>query len=441
MLEQLLKFLGGDNASKKAFKAMIAASFCTIIVRIFGFLKESLIAYHFGISKYVDFYVLALFFATFFVAPIGSSLGVLLTQKYIKIYNKISENAAAIIYFQCQILGVIMIACIVTMQLIFLRISSTQFWFTDLDESYFLALIPISLISMLSTINKSVLIAKEQFKTNNILPIFIPLSILITLSASSQNHIFQALLIGTVIGFFLEFLISSLSLQNIISKMDFSKVKRSSLELNKIFKAMPSMFLSGILMSSCFVVDQIMAIIAGEGSVAIINFGNRVPLGLISIMAIIWTVLYPSFINYAYDKNYVGLQKSLLRFSYLSVLILLPVCGLFSFFSQDIVKILFERGAFDATDTIIVSSVQTVYLTHIPLYVICMICTRILNSLEKTNIILLGNVLLLVLNVILNLYFINIYGVVGIPIATLASYFIVTIFWLFFTNQEIKIQI
>ena len=36
-------------------------------------------------------------------------------------------------------------------------------------------------------------------------------------------------------------------------------------------------------MSGCLIVDQTMAVLAGEGAVAMISFGNRLTLGLLSL--------------------------------------------------------------------------------------------------------------------------------------------------------------
>ena len=187
-------------------------------------------------------------------------------------------------------------------------------------------------------------------------------------------------------------------------------------------------------MGGCLVVDQLMATLAGEGAVAIINFGNRLTLGLISVSVIIWTVLYPYFIKFVSMNDYKSLRKSLGIFSFLIVTFLVPLCGGLALFSEEIISILYERGAFVKKDTIIVANIQMFYFLHIPLYVLCMICVRVANALENTQIILIGNIILLTLNIILNLLFIDQYGVIGIPLATLVSYGLLTLYWFITSN-------
>ena len=181
-----------------------------------------------------------------------------------------------------------------------------------------------------------------------------------------------------------------------------------------------------------------MATLAAEGAVAMINFGNRISLGLISILAIVWAVLYPYFINYASINDFKSLRKSLGIFSLLIVILMVPFCGILAFFSEEIISILYERGAFIKKDTIIVANIQIFYFLHLPLYALCMICTRVVNALENTHIILIGNILLLILNVVFNLFLIDQYGVIGIPIATLVSYSLMALFWFIASNFLIR---
>lgn len=441
IFDSFISFLGGNKTGKNAIKAIIVAGVLSVIARLLGFIKESTIAYYFGVSVSVDFYVLALVFFSFFVQPIGGAIATLLTQKYIEISNLHSSEVARNIYFKCLMLGGVSICILLLIQSCSIKIPFINSWFLSefpgLNLNYIFILMPIGLFSVLSLINSSVLIAKEQFNTYSMLPIIIHCTTISFLIFSPKEYMFEFLLIGTSFGFFIEFIISKICLREIFVKLNIKKIKRKSREFHKIFKSMPNMVLSGTIIGGCLVVDQVMALLAGEGAVAMINFGNKVPLGLISIIAIVGTVLYPTFIKLATNSEYNLLHKSFLRFSTISFLILFPICAGISFFSDNLIKVLFERGAFLNTDTIIVANIQTLYLLFVPLFLVSMICMRVINALENTHIYLLGNSLLLIMNIILNLYLIPIYGVIGAPLATLISYGFITVFWIYKTNKII----
>ena len=71
------------------------------------------------------------------------------------------------------------------------------------------------------------------------------------------------------------------------------------------------MVASSIVISGCVIVDQTMAILAGEGAVAMISFGNRLTLGLLSLASVLWTVLYPQFIDQVNNRRFSQLRQSL----------------------------------------------------------------------------------------------------------------------------------
>ena len=182
-------------------------------------------------------------------------------------------------------------------------------------------------------------------------------------------------------------------------------------------------------MSGCVIVDQTMAGLAGEGAVAMISFGNRLTLGLLSLSSVLWTVLFPQFIDRVINRRFHELRGSLIGLN-----VLVFVCGLFgcailAFMSEWITSLIYERGAFTSEDTKIVSQIQIFYFLHIPFYISILINARILNAFEKTKLYLSGNIVLLLCNILLNLTFIEMFGVLGIAMATLVSYCAMAMVW------------
>ena len=420
---------------------MFVAGILSLFIKLLGLFKESVIAYFFGVSPYVDFYVLALVFVTFFVGPVGGALATLLTQKYIEIRESVSQDAAALIYAQCQIFGLVCITIVIALELGALRIPAFQYWFgnkfADLETTYLLMLFPIALLSLLSVINASVLTARQNFKAYTTLPALVPVSIIITLLIWPKESLFAGLLLGTVIGYSAEFLAGLICLKDVLRLFTYRVIKRPHAAFLKITQSMRPMFISGVIMSGCMIVDQFMAVLAGDGAVAMINYGNRITLGLISVIAIFWTVLYPNFVKMAAATDFPALRATFWRFSMLGIIGLVPLCGLLAYFSKDLIMLLFERGAFTQNDTAIVAKIQSLYLMHIPCYALCMMCMRAVNAMENTNLLLIGNSVSLILNIGLNFYFIQSYGVLGVAMATLIAYCVSSLFWFAAANSLI----
>ena len=161
---------------------------------------------------------------------------------------------------------------------------------------------------------------------------------------------------------------------------------------------------------------------------------------MISITAVIWVVLYPAFSRLVSQKNFNQLRQKLFENAILVFLIGIPTCIFIAYFSPEITRLLFERGQFDPAATAIVSEIQMFYVLHIPFYVVVMISMKVANAFQNNNYLMTANLLLLALNVVFNLLFIELMGVAGIALATLVAYFVMVIYWLMIANRLITNQ-
>jgi len=102
----------------------------------------------------------------------------------------------------------------------------------------------------------------------------------------------------------------------------------------------------------------------------------------------------------------------------LIVLAVLPATVAAILASKAIVRLLFERGAFTAADTSLVTRIQAFYLLQVPFVVIGMLFVRLASSLQRNQILLWGAAITLPLNVVLNFILMRWLGVGGIALST-----------------------
>lgn len=94
------------------------------------------------------------------------------------------------------------------------------------------------------------------------------------------------------------------------------------------------------------------------------------------------------------------------------------------YFSEPLVRVLFERGAFTAADTHLVAKVQTLFLLHIPFYTLSILLVRLISSLQANHLLMWGAVISLVINIVLN-YVLGLWlGVAGIALSTSVVYLV-----------------
>jgi putative peptidoglycan lipid II flippase len=179
--------------------------------------------------------------------------------------------------------------------------------------------------------------------------------------------------------------------------------------------------------SGNFLVDQAMAAMLATGSVAALNYGNRVmQLPLVIASAALGTALMPHLSQLAALRDWRELNRTVRRFIKLTFFITLPITGCLIFFSKPIVSLLFYRGAFTAADVVVVSRVQTFYALQLPSYLVSIIVVRLISSVQANQLLLFATIINLVMNIGLNYTFMRWLGLPGIALSTSVVYLLST---------------
>lgn len=409
------------------------ASAASFIVRIVGFLKEALLAAIFGISAIIDTYVLMLIVATYFVNPIAGSISTLLTRKLPEILLTDTADAAQKLVFSCLTFAVICLAIFITMIGIWFGAGGTLLTLNPgvldnvLTSEYFLLL--VGLFASVTIVANGVLSAEKRFIRQSFFPATVSVCIIIACLLAPSNRKVEALVLGTIVGFMLEAGLATFSIRKMLRGWSIRRTLHPSPEFKDLLRLWIPTFASSLVMGGCVIVDQVMASLAGAGGVATISFGSRITLGLISVSAVLWLVLYPQFIELSLRGQFFALRKAFFRTVTTVLIVGLPICALMATGSEMITSVVFERGEFTASNTEIVSKVQIFYFLHIPFYIVVLMCMRILSVFEKANHILIGNLMTLMMSIGMNLLFIQTMGIVGIAAATLATYLLMALVW------------
>ena len=411
-------------------KSIFVSTLFSILARVSGLLKEATLALYLGVSVVMDSYVLLLMVATFAVAPSAGAISTPLTRQLTNTDGGVKPEDVT--RYALPILSLTLLSVGLLTAIIFIAFSRLSL--TALaDEDYLLTLglflLPICFFSASTTIANSILSARRQFYFISAIPLIVPLTIIAACIFSSESYIAEALFLGTMFGYLLETLFTLAKVKLPINRAlipSWNRLKNAA----HLLAQWPLMAASSLIMSGCLILDQVMASIAGPGSVAIISFGNKVSLGLISLSAILWTVLLPEFVSQAKQLKFFELKRTLITSLAATFCLGMLICISLAQFSELIIYLLYERGEFSPEDTSIVADVQFYYLLHVPLYACVLICARVVNSFEKSAIFLAGNLVTLILNLCLNLIFLKMYGVVGIAMATFYSYSVMVILWL-----------
>ena len=156
-----------------------------------------------------------------------------------------------------------------------------------------------------------------------------------------------------------------------------------------------------------------------EGAWSAVSYGNKIfqfPVGVITTAFLV--PLFPMFSSFVGQKDFSSLKeyfhKGLNSLWFLSF----PVFALMAIFSYDAIKFSFERGAFDADDTFLVSQALFFLSVSIIPYVARDALTRVFYAFNDSRTPFLIAVLSIAVKSVMNFIFVKIFGVGGITLST-----------------------
>jgi putative peptidoglycan lipid II flippase len=185
-------------------------------------------------------------------------------------------------------------------------------------------------------------------------------------------------------------------------------------------------------MGSTALVDQSMAAMLGSGSVAALNYANKVtPLVLSIGVSSLGTAVLPSFSRLSANRDWAGLRHVLNIYTKLIALVTVPLTVVLIFFSEPLIATFFQGGAFSAQDTHLVARVQSLLFLQLPFYAIGILYVNAITSMRRNQILMWGTTISISVNIVLNFFFMKILGLPGIALSTSGVY-LVAFFYLRF---------
>ena len=171
-------------------------------------------------------------------------------------------------------------------------------------------------------------------------------------------------------------------------------------------------------------VDNWMAPLCGQGSVAIYNFGTKIVGVLVSLLATV--LIY--FLHQKLNKLIVDKKRLVFKKQYTRILISIVLFGIvtsliLSLLSPLLVDFLYNRGKLNPEKLSLINQVQIYFSFQAPFFISAAIASKCLTSMDCNQIILRISILTTLLNAILNFIFIQYLGLAGVALSTAIAYF------------------
>ncbi|MBD2577202.1 polysaccharide biosynthesis C-terminal domain-containing protein [Oscillatoria sp. FACHB-1406] len=415
----------------------------TILVNFASICKQLTLAWKFGRGDDIDAFLIAFILPSFLVNVIGGSLNAAFIPTYIQVRQQEGVVSAQKLFSTVSASSLILLTLAnlltVTTAPFYLKLLGSNFSPEKLHLTFQLLCIvsPLIIFSGIITIWSAVLNSGERFALAAFTPAITPIVSIVFLIAFPFLGIY-GLALSLPLGTVLEIIALGKALQ----KQGISfipQLRYWGVHLNQVASQYIPMIAGAFLLSSTSLIDRAMAAMLEPGSVAALDYGNRLialPLGLAT------TALSTAFVPYCSQMvaqgNWFGAIDTTKKYIFLSFALSIPLTILLVIFSVPLVELVFQRGAFTARDTRIVAQIQSCYALQIPFYISGIVLVRLISSLKSNHILMYGALISLVVNCLLNYIFAEVIGVKGIALSTSCVYVISFIYLLFYSVRTLK---
>jgi putative peptidoglycan lipid II flippase len=417
-----------QSINRRIFAAMLTVGGVTVVVKLAAAAKEIVVASQFGTSDELDAFLIAFLLPQFAINLIGGSLNAALIPTYLQVREQEGREAAQRLLSGVMVLsvgflvGLSVVLAVTASYILPLVASGFSPEKLALARSLYYGLLATLVLSGLATTWGAVLNAENRFALPAAAPVATSiLTVLVVIGIAKQwgGH---ALVLGIVGGV----LIETAMLGWALAQEGVSLIPRwsgISPAVKEVLRQYAPMVAAGFLMGGTAVVSQSMAAMLDSGSVSALAYGNKVTSLIIGIGAVaVSRAVLPHFSRMIIATDWNGLRHTLLTYSRWLLIVTLPVTLALIYFSEPIVAVMFQRGAFTEADTNLVGRVQAMLLLQVPLYMVSMLFVRLVSAFKANHLMLWGNVINLCLCIALTYVFMQWFGVVGVALATSVMY-------------------
>ena len=420
----------GSSIHRRILGATFIVAVFTGVAKVVFFGKELLVAWQFGTTDLLDAFLIAYVVPAFAINLIAGSINVALIPTYVQVREHTGPSSAKNLYESVMALSIVFLAVctgwIVLSAPFYLRILASGFAEDKLRLTLNLLYVisPVIILSGVTTIRAAVLNAGEKFATPALIPIVTPAVTIVLIVSSGAILGIYSLALGLVLGQLVEssWLGFALKRRGVTRSLGWHGFDAN---LRQVVQQFLPMVAGAFLLGSNQIVDQAFAASLPAGNVAALGYGTKVISFPLQIAATaVGTSFLPYFSSMLAKDDWQGARHTLNRYLKLIFLLTVPLTLLLVLFSEPLVRLLLQRGAFTVADTKIVADVQALGALQIPFMLGGILIVRLLSAVKANHVMMWIALVNMIVNIAADYLLMRIYGVAGIALATSIVYFV-----------------
>ena len=246
--------------------------------------------------------------------------------------------------------------------------------------------------------------------------ISIPFNILIILALIWRGADIVFISYMITIGWLLQFMVQLPVLMREKYKFFLLDFRESSFV--RMLKQLLPVLLGNSLLQLCLIIDRTYGTHLDEGTAAALAFGSNLFVTITSVFIVAMSsVVFPRLSQYSLDKNYTQIRLMLKNIFKILLFILIPYLIIVVFYHQEIIALVYERGAFTSKSTMMTATAFLFYSFAVVGYACQEIFNRVFYALKKFTVPMTVSIICLIINILLNRSLFE-YGIIALSAAT-----------------------
>lgn len=407
------------------FKSGLLVMIITMVSRVLGLVRATIIAYYFGASSATDAYFSAFKISNFFRQLLGEGA---LGSSFIPLYNEKveiegEEKGKEFIY---SILNLIFVfSTIITLLMIIFSNGIIELIVngfpveTKILASKLLKIMSVYFIFIsLSGMICAMLNNFKQFAIPASTSIFFNLAIIGASMCFSKTFGIDALAYGVVVGGLFQFLVVLPSFFKIVRGYSF-KINWQDPYLKRIFIMMCPMLVGIVARQVNTIVDQVFASYLQEGGVTALENATRLyllPVGVFGVS--ISTVIFPVLSKAVAKDDLKTAEDNIVKGLNILLFLIIPSTAVLTFYATDVIRLTLSYGKFGEEAVKVTSEALLYYSLGLYFYTAIYLMTRAFYSMKNSAYPVKFSMISIGINIFLNFLFIKPLAYKGLALST-----------------------
>ncbi|KUK10887.1 MAG: Integral membrane protein MviN [Clostridia bacterium 41_269] len=430
-------------ASGKIVRAAGILLAMNLLSRILGYVRDAVIAGHFGTSGATDAYMVAYTIPYFLQSIVGMAFVMIivpiLTDYGVKGQKEEMWKAASVIFNWTALLLTAAALIGIAGSEVLVKLMAPGFTGDTavLAQELTRIIMPSIIFMGLGMLITGILNAQHVFGVPAFAPAAENIIVILSVIFLSSSLGIHGLALGTLIGFMFFLFVQIPSLK----KLNFKYFLNFDIHHPALLKAASGLIpiIFGVGVNQIYLaLNRAFASFVAEGSISAIDFAYRLinlPLGIFA--ATISTVVFPTMSEHAASGNKWEFAKTLIRGLNLVSFIIIPSAVGLLVLSSPVVAMLFQRGAFDHRATVMTAAALAYFTLGMYGWGANMVITRAYYALNDIKTPVTAGIISVIVNVILSYLLLPFLGHGALPLANSISVSVQTALLMIFITKHL----